>query len=1688
MVSETISQWGLSGAFRRLGILIFVTTLGLAAPARLSAQSVVLATNSSLGAAIVVAGEGSITPHLTGSAFVEGKIHTLTAKAGKGFLFANWTSNGATVSASARYKFSVSSNVVIQANFVTNPFLTAGGAYRGLFYVTSNATEDSSGLFAATVGSSGAFSAKLQFPNGTYSWTGHFGLDGSTVKTISRPGLPALAVQLQLDFGSNALNGTVSDGIWTADLSAMPEIYSRANPAPQAGKYTLLISGSTNAAFPGGNGFGSLTVSAAGAINFAGTLGDGAAVSCAGSLTSAGQWPFYSSLYGGKGSIFGWLEFTNDGIGGEVAWFKLPAPKAKFYATGFTNSAEVLGSAYHHTNGVPALDLTGGEIWLANGGLQNVVTQAVGQLQFNAASGLFKGVVTNVGGEKRVAINGAVLQNEDLGGGLFVNSAGSGSVFVFNSTTADSTTNVFPAADSNQPATNTISKIQNSISSFVNNNSVPSTPPPAGLLPVSANVDGISFAQQQRLAYFPLNSGTLAGDAGQAPLMAQASAFVPAWCGQALSMNSPAASKLQYNVYETAGPTNFNCANGTIRFWFQPNWSTGDANAPSNGACFFGTGAGDGAAWGLFLENEGPTNSCLVQFSVQTAGQQYMLSSFQSATIEGQPITFRSNMWYQIALAYSPSNIALYTNGVLLATGNRPPTENGWTDFIYDWGNGIAQCPSPLELTGGFSFGCLFGQQCAVNGQLAELEMFNYPLSPQEVAGGFPTFANATNDIMRDSDYDGRSDLLEQLVDGTDPSNPKSVVQCRLGYWRFDTESIQTEGGQPPLSWNDVNLAPSWSGTALYINSDPASQVTYWDVFTNGWANINCRQGCLRFWFKPNWNNAPKNGAPFVYVGNTNSALSQWSLAVNPSGQITLTTASNGFTINNLVSGQIAFDTNHWTQIALNYGADGTYLFTNGVLAATGIPVTIWPSLPDRNLGMVIGNNTAYNDSINGQFDEIETFNYELAPADILASFQTVQMVDSDLNGVPDFLEELALPVSRPFLGAPVVVTGTIEAEQFDMGGPGVAYSTLGGNPASSYRPTGLFITNCDDLGLGYCLDNTRAGEWAQYTIQVLSGQTYTIETRTAGIGTNGVFECDFYNTNTGFATNTGPLTLTTTNWTNVCAVVNLTNGIYTMKLRFLTNGSDGAHVGRFNYISIYPWWPAGFASAQTNLVSSASLSTNNDWEDAANNAAVIQAAVNEIGSAGGGTVVLPPGTYYVSQASPNETNSDEANAAISILTNNIEIAGAGETNTTLIAYNRATTVFSVGRLYSAPQVACANVVFHDMTIQAQPHLAVANVTNTVFEQGQLIPGPGCTGALTKVTGYWSPFWMTRNVVISNCQFIHADFAISLLAYVSNCVISHCDFQMWGGTNVYTGFTNNAPTNTPNTAPYVGGVAIIGYGATNLNINILDNTYNGNTNLVPSKADAFGYVNTNNFQYVAPDGFVNLMSGGNVFIARNLIRNNSLEGIQFAAGPNSVVGNVFDTLANDTSCCALCDANGGWPGVAGFGLLSYSTCFIGNYVHGGRNGQSLQGSSANRPYTINFSGNELSLYPPIAGDDTPGTAVGVAYCAAANILGNTLDYGGHGAVFGWACSNAIIMNNNFAGATYRSVGLMWGGGSLDHALILNNILGQGSTFHVGMPVTNNFGWFLYQNDCLNQASQTVPAFCDPINSAAHVMN
>jgi hypothetical protein len=295
---------------------------------------------------ILISGRGSVVPNLNGKALHSGKKYTLTAIAANGWVFANWVCDNEVVGTSSKYSFLVGSNLVMQANFIPNPFLPFVGTYQGLFSVPNDAAEASSGAVVITVTRTGAFSAKLRLGARSYPFSGEFSDSGAALTYVPRSGLSPLTVQLRLGSANGHLTGAVSDNIWTAVVVAEVAVNCNANSAPQAGKYALRFAGSENAsAKPGGSGFGAVTVSALGTVTFRGMLGDGTPVICTSIVTSQGHWPFFVSLYAGTGSMLGWLSFTDeDGINGQTFWFKLPQATAKSYPGGFTQSVEAIGS------------------------------------------------------------------------------------------------------------------------------------------------------------------------------------------------------------------------------------------------------------------------------------------------------------------------------------------------------------------------------------------------------------------------------------------------------------------------------------------------------------------------------------------------------------------------------------------------------------------------------------------------------------------------------------------------------------------------------------------------------------------------------------------------------------------------------------------------------------------------------------------------------------------------------------------------------------------------------------------------------------------------------------------------------------------------------------------------------------------------------------------------------------------------------------------------------------------------------------------------------------------------------------------------------------------------------------------------------------------------------------------------
>ena len=171
-------------------------------------------------------------------------------------------------------------------------------------------------------------------------------------------------------------------------------------------------------------------------------------------------------------------------------------------------------------------------------------------------------------------------------------------------------------------------------------------------------------------------------------------------------------------------------------------------------------------------------------------------------------------------------------------------------------------------------------------------------------------------------------------------------------------------------------------------------------------------------------------------------------------------------------------------------------------------------------------------------------------------------------------------PVKVPFSGAAKVIPGTIEAEDFDYGGPGISYSnttvkTMDDN-INRYITT-FRVTDSVDFDLatgdagGYAVAVTKASEWTAYTVNVAATAQYTIDVRVASKGLGGSFHLEF--TNGNVATFNVPDTGDWQTWQTLTkSNVTLTAGQQVMRI-VMDSGGVSNLVGDINYVRI---WPAG--------------------------------------------------------------------------------------------------------------------------------------------------------------------------------------------------------------------------------------------------------------------------------------------------------------------------------------------------------------------------------------------------------------------------------------------------------------------------------------------------------------------------------
>ncbi len=334
----------------------------------------------------------------------------------------------------------------------SNPFTALAGSYNGLFFESNSVHHATSGGVGLFLTDRGSFSGSLWLAGKRYPLSGQFDLNGSASDVISANG-DSVTVSLELDMtpGVGLILGTVGDGVWSAPLEAVQAGFSsKLNPATNfSGSYTLILPRADAASgLPQGYGFGTIKLDRNGKVSLSGMLGDATPFTLFVPISAQGEWPFYLSLYGGKGSLLGWMSFSNtftDDLHGDLSWIRPAMAVPKFYPGGFTNTDQIVtGSRYvapvgpnrvlNLTNG--AAEFTGGNLSasftnsVTLGANNKVINNGANKLTFSISlpNGGFNGLATPPGGSKSVPFRGVLFQKQNAAFGIFSGTNETGAV------------------------------------------------------------------------------------------------------------------------------------------------------------------------------------------------------------------------------------------------------------------------------------------------------------------------------------------------------------------------------------------------------------------------------------------------------------------------------------------------------------------------------------------------------------------------------------------------------------------------------------------------------------------------------------------------------------------------------------------------------------------------------------------------------------------------------------------------------------------------------------------------------------------------------------------------------------------------------------------------------------------------------------------------------------------------------------------------------------------------------------------------------------------------------------------------------------------------------------------------------------------------------------------------------------
>jgi len=385
---------------------------------------------------LTIVGKGKVLGATNGQLLRLGVTNRFEAKPSRGNYFVRW---GGDLSSSSRV-IEFSTEDLVGDGTLTNVVAYFGktflglsnGTYQGIFYPSSNGVPRSAGWISLSLNSRGQYFGTLSPLGARYQIRGQFDANGSSIITGYR-GTTQLYLFLSLgaDPGGETISGVYGEvGAFESPLALFRvQKFSSANPAPQAGTYSFLVSPTldTTTAAGDGYGFGSVTIDASGRIKMNGTLGDDMAIKQTAKLLKYDYWPFFALANGGREAVLGWMRLTSNSVRGDVKWWSPLFPAN-------TNQNASLSMA-RFSNEVRLVNWTNGTLTLSGGGLTQPISSDVtlnedgsltvlsntNNVQFGLADerGQISGSFTHPGTGELTPLQGAALQSSNIIGGFF---------------------------------------------------------------------------------------------------------------------------------------------------------------------------------------------------------------------------------------------------------------------------------------------------------------------------------------------------------------------------------------------------------------------------------------------------------------------------------------------------------------------------------------------------------------------------------------------------------------------------------------------------------------------------------------------------------------------------------------------------------------------------------------------------------------------------------------------------------------------------------------------------------------------------------------------------------------------------------------------------------------------------------------------------------------------------------------------------------------------------------------------------------------------------------------------------------------------------------------------------------------------------------------------------------------------